>query len=198
MRFLAWCRHVHGANPFVRLPHHICIERWSCRQQQHRPCRCLAKNGQEQRHIRHEPDGESAAPWLLYRLSYDLCSVLPPLGITRMLWQIGIPPFSPHFFARQFWWRRKWVRKQCFATSATRKTGLWRDLFTIEEVCMFLLEHACQWPFTNLTSRAFMPDKKANTQILEDWLQQVWTHIILFTPFRPKVWIAVPFTSRWG
>ena len=49
VRFLAWCRHVHGANPFVRLPHHICIERWSCRQQQHRPCRCLAKNGQEQK-----------------------------------------------------------------------------------------------------------------------------------------------------
>ena len=41
-RFLARCRHVHGANPFCRLAHHPCIERWSCRHQQHRHCGCLA------------------------------------------------------------------------------------------------------------------------------------------------------------
>ena len=43
-RFLARCRHVHGANPFCRLAHHPCIERWSCRHQQHRDCGCLAEH----------------------------------------------------------------------------------------------------------------------------------------------------------
>ena len=43
-RFLARCRHVHGANPFCRLAHHPCIERWSCRHQQHRHCGCLAEH----------------------------------------------------------------------------------------------------------------------------------------------------------